>query len=61
MTIKLFQSAAATLRRAGSFAKVVVRALGAEPPSVRRRGNANHEATPGRYFGLLVHVDRSDR
>jgi hypothetical protein len=60
MTVKVFQFAAATVRGAGSFAKVVVRALTAGPPSARRPGNADH-ATPGRYFGLLVHVDRSDR
>jgi hypothetical protein len=58
MTIKLFQSTAAVLRRAESFAKAALRA-----PRAGSHGpfNPGNEAPPSRYFGLLVHLDRSDR
>jgi hypothetical protein len=58
MTIKLLQSTAAALRRAGSFAGRARRARleRRHVPFIRSDG-----APSGRYFGLLVHVDRSDR
>jgi hypothetical protein len=59
MTIKLLQSAAATLRRA--FGKGAVRTRRAGLAGAHGPFNHGNEATPGRYFGLLVHVDRSDR
>jgi hypothetical protein len=61
MTMKVFQSAAATLRRAESFARVVVRARRAGREATHGHSNASNEPTSGRYFGLLVHLDRSDR
>jgi hypothetical protein len=61
MTIKLFHSAAAALRRAGSLAKVAVRARSARPETIHGPCNAGNETPSGRYFGLLVHMDRLDR
>jgi hypothetical protein len=57
MTMKFFRSATAILRRVESLARAAPRARRTGPDPF----NPGSEAPPGRYFGLLVHVDRSER
>jgi len=58
MANKFLRLRAAIRRRAESLANVVRRA---GPEATHGQLHPDNQALCGRYFGLLVHVDRSDR
>jgi len=58
MANKFLRLRAAIRRRAESLANVVRRT---EPEAIHGRLHPDNQALDGRYYGLLVHVDRSDR